>query len=111
MKLPKNFGGQGFSGMMKQAQEAMARAQNLETELEGERIEVDKGPVKATFNGKAELLKLKLDPSVVDPNDVEMLEDLIVSAVKDGFGQATDLRAAKLQEIMPNMPNIPGLGM
>lgn len=109
MKLPRNFGGQGFSGMMQQAQQAMARAQNLEKELELERIEVDKGLVKATFNGKAELMALKVDPSVVDPSDVEALEDLIVSAVRDGFQQATDLRATKLQEIMPNMP--PGLGL
>ncbi len=109
MKLPKNFGGQGFAGMMQQTQQAMARAQHLEKELELERLEVDKGPIKATFNGKAELMAIKLDPSVVDPNDVEMLEDLIVSTVRDGFNQATEMRAAKLQEIMPNMP--PGLGL
>jgi nucleoid-associated protein EbfC len=88
----------------------MARAKDLEKELENERLEVDKGPVKATFSGTAELVSLKLDPSVVDPSDSEMLEDLIVSAVRDGFQQATELRQKRLQEIMPNMPNIPGLG-
>lgn len=111
MKLPRNFGGQGFAGMMAQAKQAMARAQTMEDELAEERIEVDKGPVKATFNGKAELLKLTLDKAVVDPEDVEALEDLIVSTIRDGFNQATELRAAKLQEIMPNMPNMPGLGL
>jgi nucleoid-associated protein EbfC len=110
MKLPKGFGGSGFTGMLQQAQQAMARAKDLEKELENERLEVDKGPVKATFSGTAELVSLKLDPSVVDPSDIEMLEDLIVSAVRDGFQQATELRQKRLQEIMPNMPNIPGLG-
>ena len=109
MKLPKNFGGQGFGNVMQQMQGAMARAQTLETELAGERIHVDKGPVKATFTGTGELLKLSIDKSVVDPEDIEALEDLIVSAVKDGFTQATDLRANRVQEILPNVPNIPGL--
>lgn len=107
MKLPKNFGGKGFGGMMQQAQAAMARAQNLEQELAQERIEVDKGPVKATFNGVGELLKLTIDKSVVDPEDVEALEDLITSVVRDGFAKSTELRNSKVQEIMPN---VPGLG-
>lgn len=104
MKLPKNFGGQGFSGMMKQAQDAMARAQTLEEELAREQIEIDKGPVKATFTGTAEIVKLSIDPSVVDPDDVEALEDLILSAVRDGFNQATEMRNKRVQAIMPNIP-------
>lgn len=108
MKLPKGFGGQGFGGMMQQAQQAMARAQTLEQELENDRLPIEKGPISAVFSGTGQIVSLKIDPSVVDPEDVEMLEDLIVSAVRDGFQQATDRRASKLQEIMPNLPNIPG---
>lgn len=104
MKLPKNFGGQGFSGMMKQAQEAMARAQSLEEELANERLEIDKGPVKAIFTGTAELVKITIDPSVVDPEDVEALEDLIVGVVRDGFTQATEMRNSRVQAIMPKIP-------
>lgn len=106
MKLPKNFGGQGFSGMMKQAQEAMARAQSLEEELANERLEIDKGPVKATFTGTAELVKIKIDPSIVDPEDVEALEDLIVGVVRDGFTQATEMRNSRVQAIMPKIPGL-----
>ncbi|HVL39557.1 MAG TPA: YbaB/EbfC family nucleoid-associated protein [Fimbriimonadaceae bacterium] len=106
MKLPKNFGGQGFGAMMKQAQEAMARAQTIEQELANERLVIDKGPVKATFNGVGELQALKIEPSVVDPEDVEALEDLIVSAIRDGFTQATELRNSKVQSIMPNIPGL-----
>lgn len=106
MKLPKSFGGQGFQGALAQAQQAMARAQNLEQELATERIDVDKGVVKAVFNGIGELMALKLDAAVVDPDDIESLEDLIVSTVRDGFNQATALRSAKVAEIMPNVPGL-----
>jgi hypothetical protein len=109
MKLPKNFGGQGYGNMMQQMQGAMARAQTLETELAAESITVDKGLVSATFTGTGEIQKIHIDKSVVDPEDIEALEDLILSVVKDGFTQATDLRAARVQEILPNVPNFPGL--
>ena len=92
--------------MLAQAQQAMARAQTLEQELASQRIDVDKGVVKAVFNGVGELVALKLDPSVVDPEDIEALEDLIVGVVRDGFTQATALRNEKVQEIMPNVPGL-----
>jgi DNA-binding YbaB/EbfC family protein len=109
MKLPKHFGGQGLGGMMKQAQEAMERAQNLEVELAAERISIDKGPVIAVFSGTGEIQSLSIDPSLLSPDEKDVLEDLLLSVVRDGFQKATDLRNAKVQEIMPNMPNIPGL--
>jgi DNA-binding YbaB/EbfC family protein len=109
MKLPKNFGGQGFGGMMKQMQDAMERARTLEEELGNERIGVDKGPVKALFDGTGQMLKISIDPSVVDPDDIEMLEDLVLSAVRDGFNASTELRNNRVQGIMPNVPDIPGL--
>src|SRR5579862_1069383 len=99
MKLPKGFGGQGFGGMMAKAQEAMARAQNLEAELANERFTIDKGPVKIVVAGTGQLVKISLDKSVVDPEDVEALEDLIVSAVRDGFDKATEIRAQRVEEI------------
>jgi DNA-binding YbaB/EbfC family protein len=100
MKLPKSFGGQGGGpSMMAKAQEAMARAQNLEQELADERFTIDKGPVKATLAGTGELVKISLDKSVVDPEDIEALEDLIVSAVRDGFERATEIRNKKVEEI------------
>jgi len=82
----------------------MARAQTLEQELALERISVDKGPVKSVFDGTGKIVSITIDKSVVDPEDVEALEDLIVSAVREGFDKATELRNAKVQEIMPNIP-------
>lgn len=99
MKLPKGFGGQGFGGQLAKAQQAMARAQNLEVELANERIGIDKGPVKVIVAGTGQLVKISLDKSVIDPEDVEALEDLIVSAVRDGFDKATEIRAAKVEAI------------
>lgn len=98
-----------MGGLMQRAQEAMAKAQRLEEDLANERIEIDKGPVKATFSGTGELVKISLDKSVVDPEDIEVLEDLIVSTVRDGFTQATTMRNERVQEIMPNVPHIPGM--
>jgi hypothetical protein len=106
MKLPKNFGGQGFGQMLEQAKAAMARAQDLEEELEKERIKVDRGPVKAYFDGTGQLLKIEIGKSVIDPEDVETLEDLIVSTVKAGFSSATELRNARVQAIVPNVPGL-----
>lgn len=109
MKLPKNFGGQGFGGMMAQMKDAMARAQSLEEELQAERFAVDKGPVKALFAGTGEPLSIRIDPSVVDPSDVEMLEDLVISVMREGFTASTELRNNRVQGILPNVPDIPGL--
>ena len=106
MKLPKNFGPQGFGGVMQQMKDAMARAQTLEAELANERIGIDKGPVKALFSGTGEILRISIDPSIVDPEDVEALEDLIISAVRDGFHSATELREARVQGILPNVPDL-----
>lgn len=106
MKLPKNFGGQGFGQMMEQAKAAMARAEGLEEELSQERIAIERGPVKALFSGTGELVKIAIDPSVVDPEDIETLEDLIVSTVKAGFSQATELRNARVQQILPHVPGL-----
>lgn len=111
MKLPKNFGGQGFGGYLKQAQAAMERARNLEEELAAERIEIAKGPVRATFAGTGEVVSLKLEPSVVDPEEVEALEDLIVGLMRDGFQRATEVRDERVREIMPNVPGMGGLGL
>ncbi|MBL8040795.1 MAG: YbaB/EbfC family nucleoid-associated protein [Chthonomonas sp.] len=111
MKLPKNlgFGMPNMGDMMKQAQDAVERAKHLETELEGERLTVDKGPVKVTMDGRGALVGIKLDASIVDPEAIEDLEDLITAAAKDGFERATAIRQDRMNEIMPNLPNIPGI--
>lgn len=109
MKLPKGFGANRLGGMMGDIQSAMARAQNMTNELAAERVETATGPIKTVFDGNGVLISLKLDPATVDPDDVEMLEDMIVSAVRAGFEASGELREARTKEIMGNLPDIPGL--
>lgn len=111
MKLPKNFGFGSMPNMgdlMSKAQDAMARAQKLEEELADERLEIVKGPVRATFDGRGAMVALKVDPTVVDPDDLEMLEDMIVSLAKDGFEKAVEIRDRRVAEIKEGLPDIPG---
>lgn len=93
--------------MLGQMQQAMARAQQLEQELASERVESETGPIKVVFDGTGSLQSIKIDPAVVDPSDVDMLEDLVVSAIRAGFEKATALRAERTNEIMPNIPGLP----
>lgn len=111
MKLPKNFGGKGFGGMLQEMQGAMARAQQLEEELKRERFEIDKGEIKVVFDGRGELVSIKLDPEVVDPEDVEALEDLITGAIRDGFNQATEMREKRTNEVVGKIPGLDQLGL
>jgi DNA-binding YbaB/EbfC family protein len=110
MKLPKNFGGQSMSGLMAQAQEAMQRANSLDAELAAEKFEVSKNGIVCSFNGLGELQSIKIDKGLADPDDLEMLEDLIVATIKDGFATATEARDKKVKEIMPNVPGLDKLG-
>lgn len=110
MKLPKGFGGQGFGGVMANMQNAMARAQNLENELAMDRIEAETGPIKVVMDGTGAIQKLTfLDKSVIDPEDSEMLEDMILSAIRACFEKAVEHRAAKTAEITAGLPDIPGM--
>ncbi|MCC7103068.1 MAG: YbaB/EbfC family nucleoid-associated protein [Fimbriimonadaceae bacterium] len=111
MKLPKGFGGQGFGGALQQAQQAMARAQNLEKELATERVEHEKDGVKVVFDGTGDLQSLSIDPELVDPEDVAGLESVIVAAIRQGFAKASEMRSQRMQDIMPDIPGLGGLGL
>lgn len=115
MKLPKGmlgqFGGGDLSGMLSQAQAAMERAKNLEAELAKERVETELNGVKVTHDGTGELVALTIDPALVDPEDVEGLEAAVAAAIRAGFTKATELRSAKTNEIMPDIPGLGQLGL
>ena len=100
-----------YQKMMKQVQKMQARMQELQEELENERVEgsAGGGMVKAVVTGKGDLKEVKIDPEVIKDGDIEMLEDLIVSAVI----QAQENAQQKQQETMSELTgglNIPGLG-
>lgn len=94
--------------MAMQMQQEMARVQQ---ELETATVEgtAGGGVVKATVTGKQELVGLVIDPSAVDPEDVEMLQDLIMAAVNDALKSAADLAAQKMAAVTGGL-RIPGLG-
>jgi nucleoid-associated protein EbfC len=95
-------------------QEDMARVQE---ELSRERVEgtAGGGVVHAVASGQGELVALTIDPSVVDPQDVSMLEDLVVAAAGEALRKARDLAAERMKSVtgglqIPGLPGLPGLG-
>jgi nucleoid-associated protein EbfC len=105
------FGKMGDLGqIMKQAQKMLEDTRKVEESLAEERIETTSGGgmVKAVVTGKGEIVEIKIDPQVVDPEDIEMLEDLIVGAVREALEQASQLKTEKMKDITGGM-GIPGL--
>ena len=102
----KNLG-----NMMKQAQQMQQRLAEMQESLGT--IEVTgqsgAGMVTVTLNGKGEARRVKLDKSVVDPNDVEMLEDLIVAAVTDAKSKVESQVAEETQKLMGGLKLPPGM--
>jgi hypothetical protein len=104
------MGGSNMNQMMKQAkklQEEMAKkqAELLEQVIEGS---AGGGAVTAKVNGKQQILEVNIKPEVVDPDDVEMLQDLIMTAINDAIKQSQDLVATEMSKITGGL-NIPGL--
>ena len=97
--------------MMKQAQEIQGRMQQMQEELSGLEIEGQSGGglVKVRLNGKMEPRGLKIDPSLVKPDEVEILEDLIVAAFQDAKNKTESAVQAKLQDITGGLALPPGL--
>lgn len=111
--LPGGFGGLGdMQKLMKQAQKMQEDAAKLQEELESARIQGDAGGgmVTAIVNGHGHLVEIKINPVVVDPDDVEMLEDLVITAAKEASAKAKEAQEARMQEITSAMgPLPPGL--
>lgn len=100
----------GMAGMMKKVQKMQADMAKLQEDLKTRTVEasVGGGAVTVVVTGKKELQSIKLDPSVVDPEDVEMLQDLVVSAVNEGMRQIDELTEKEMAKITGGM-KIPGL--
>ena len=102
----------GFGNMMKQVQKMQARMVEIQEQLAEERVEgtAGGGMVKAVANGKQEIVEITIDKEVVNPDDIEMLQDLIVAAVNQAQKAASELAAERMAEVTGGL-NIPGLGM
>lgn len=97
--------------MMKQAQEIQGRMQKMQEDLVNLEVEGQSGAglVKVKLNGKLDARSLKIDPSLIKPEDAEMLEDLIVAAFQDAKRKAEAAAQAKMQEITGGLALPPGL--
>ena len=87
------FGGMNMNNLMKQAQKMQKQMAEKQEELAERTLEMTSGggAVKVTINGKREIQELKINPDVVDPDDVEMLEDLIISAMNEALRQVEEM--------------------
>ena len=97
--------------MMKQAQEIQGRMQKMQEDLVALEVvgQSGAGLVKVTLNGKLEVRALKIDPSLIKPDEAEMLEDLIIAAFQDAKGKAETAVQAKMQEVTGGLQMPPGL--
>lgn len=99
-----------LSGMMKQAQKLQAKMMEMQAELGNRTLSAQAGGgmVEAVVNGRQELIALKIDPEVVVPEDVEMLQDLIQAAVNEALNRSREMMAAEMAKLTGGM-QIPGL--
>lgn len=97
--------------MLKQAQELQAKAAKLQAELAARQYSAESagGQVKAVATGEGQLVSLKIDPALFKEADAELLEDLIVTAVREAIDKGKADAAKELGKLMPaGMPGLPG---
>ncbi len=107
----KGAGGMGNMGqMLKQAQKMQENMMKVQEEVKTKTVEVSVGggAVQVTANGNMEVLELKIKPEAVDPEDVEMLEDLVKAAINEGLRKAQEMVAEEMEKATGGL-KIPGL--
>lgn len=105
-----NPGGASLSKMMKEAKKVQEKIAKLQEELEARVVEASAGggAVQVKVNGKQQLLEIKINPEAIDPDDIEMLEDMILAAVNEGLKAAQEMVSSEMAKITGGF-NIPGL--
>jgi nucleoid-associated protein EbfC len=101
----------GFGDMMKQAQKLQKQMMEMQEELAKRTVEgsAGGGMVKVIANGRQDILEVKIDPEVVDPEDIEMLEDLIVAAIANARDNAKAMMESEMGKLIPG--GLGGLGL
>ena len=110
--MARGFPGMGgnMNNMMKQMQKMQKKIEEVQAVVDATELEATAGggAIKVVVNGKKELLDIEIDPSVVDPEDVEMLQDLVIAAVNEGLRKAEDFAANEMKKVTGGL-NIPGM--
>jgi nucleoid-associated protein EbfC len=114
--MPKGYsggmpGGMNMNNLMKQAQKMQEQMASIQEEVNLKTLEVTSGggAVKVVINGKKEILDISISKDVVDPSDIEMLQDLILSATNEAIRQAEEMSSAEMSKVTGGMGLPPGL--
>ena len=100
----------GLGKMMKQAQQLQAKMMKMQEELAERTVEgtAGGGMIKAVANGKQQIVSISIEEEVVDPEDVEMLQHLVLAAVNDALNRSQEMVSGEMSKLTGGM-NIPGL--
>lgn len=103
-----NPAGGNINQMMKQAKKMQEQIEKMQEELQERVIETSAGggAIQLKVSGKQQLVEIKIKPEVVDPEDIEMLEDLILAAVNDGIKKSQDMVSSEMAKITGGL-NLP----
>lgn len=103
-------GGNNMGQMMKQVQQMQKKMEDAQREIEETKVIATSGGgmVEVEANGKKQIISIKIDPEAVDPEDVEMLQDMVLTAVNDAISQVEKLSEEKLGKITGGM-SLPGM--
>ena len=111
-RLPKGMGGgpQNMNQIIKQAQKMQDDMKALQEELDATEYEgmSGSGVVKASVTGKHDVVSVKIDSSIVNPEDIEMLEDLVAAAVNDAIAKAKKDSEERMEKVTGGL-NVPGM--
>ncbi len=113
VRIPQGMGGGNMQSMLKQAQKMQEDMQAKQEELEAREYEVSAGGgvVSVKISGKKEILSIKLSEEIVDPDDIETLEDLIVAGVNEAIKKVEADSQAEMAKVTGNLsiPGMPGM--
>ncbi len=100
----------GMGKMMKQAQKLQAQMMKMQEELGEKTVEASSGGgmVKVVANGKQQIASIQIEKEVVDPDDVEMLQDLVLAAVNDALAKSQEMVSSEMGKLTGGL-NIPGM--
>ena len=106
-------GPQNMNAMLRQAQKMQEEMEALQADLDEREYDVSAGGgvVNVKINGKKEILAVKLAEEIVDPDDIETLEDLIVAAMNEAIGKVEKISADEMQKITGSLGGFGGMGM
>lgn len=104
------MGGGNMNNLLKQAQKLQKQMEDLKAELEKKTVEASSGggAVTVVASGKKQILEINIKPEVVDPDDVEMLQDLILAAANEALNKAEKMMTDEMGKLTGGM-NMPGM--